>query len=1748
MSADIYYMYYCCLARRMGRVYPNLAALFLILLCSDVILAQNLAPQFLTDGDLKGFRIRENTPVGDIVYTLRARDPEGLPVLYGIQADFLKVNAQTGSVSVIRKIDYESAPSFNVIIIASDGTSETRQDVNIQVIDTNDELPLFTRDIYKDSISENAAVGTTIIQDLSVRDRDTINRLIEVRCAPEKIVDIEALDTCEKFGLKTLQASNLNWQGVLVLKGTVDFESQRSYQVPIESYDGNPENNVTISVEITVEPVQDTPPKWVYAPSQSIRENVAIGFPVTKVSAVDGDEGNPREIRYEIYDSRFNYFTMDSVTGQISTRPSTCVLCEAREVLNGSVTPPLLGDNPQTTAVTTVRITVEDINDNPPTFDQSSYTVSIPEDIPTGTALPGLFMTVTDSDSLYLLEAGAGTSYTFLLRNNTREFEVFPGIGQGTTTASMKVRDTSLIDYEKGPREYRMKIIAQERGTQELFSSETTVTVRITDVNDNAPVFTNSSYTAFVREDAGENTFVIKVSATDLDTTPELGTPSIRYSLSGTESDKFRIDSITGDVTVGNCGNSYCLDYEQVKFYELIVIAKDEGGKGQDVPAKLRINILDVNDNQPVFLIGQYGSTILEYETLPDPPVNVQATDADENSVIRYIIINQDGTDENLFQINATSGSITARRPVRFSDTKPNTDEIKIKVRAFDGLKEAFADVTLTVIDLNDGPPSFLVQSYNASIPETTRGVVPVTSVSAVDVDSTTTGAGVITYFIDGGDQDKFQISGTTGAITTTPNATFDYDVQNEYRMLVKARDNGNPSETGTTTVVVYILDRNNRNPYFQPANLRAAVFENVEINFIVTTITGRDPDRYPELHYYFGEPKRAYSPTGGEVDRSVYNFTDLFIVEERTGIVRTNRNLSRDETSLVTYPIIVVDRNATTWQTGTGTLIIDIIDVNDKAPVFKPLWTVADPVYYQELEEEKAQGTFVRVLVATDPDGAIDRYEMVRNPGQFFDINPQTGEVTVNRRMDFDFDKGNPQPKIYNFTVRAYDNGLSPLYSDATVIVNLTNINDNTPRFSKGSYSVNIKESGSPDGSKPGDFVLSVLATDLDAGLFGDVHYGLRDTETRFQVDRDTGNITLRANDLDREMNSDITFQVLAYDGDPDDQRTASVQVYVTLEDINDNPPEFTQDVYEKTIPEIYGTGQTILQLSARDKDIKDQNNLVFEYANTSINAMFYIDPALGFVEPARSLQGRANTYEMPIVVKDNGGRNPYKMDTAVLRIVVQAVTNHPPIWVIPPRDNMTIFVLEEQYLGMIVYDVEAKDDDTGVNSIVDYSFETALGDNVTRTPEFRINPITGVIRAERVFDREERDRYTLVLVARDRGGLKNTIFLRIVIMDVNDHLPRFYPKVFSRSIPEDKKLGTPVITLTATDEDNLPNAKTVYYSIIAGNEDGMFSIGQKNGTIMLIKGLNAEVKSSYTLEILGYNNVSDYSVISKRSLPQNMATVHIQVTDINDNAPRFTQSTFFACVSSSAALDTNILQLTAEDADSQNVLTYTMSGTNQFIVQSSSGMITNKALLGKEAGKTYSFEVTVTDGATTDTAKVELFVTNADNEAMIVLAQPPEEVRGIKTELENQLAVLLSKKENDRDTKVCISRIESHIGSDASVNTAWSDVYFHGLYRTSNGIFVAIASSELATLTQAVVSDPTNAADLSIFYVRQVGVNPAAGEAVFVSTPTLVVMIILIILLVLAILLCICCCCCIRKKHRDDKDKLFGGGASHM
>lgn len=100
------------------------------------------------------------------------------------------------------------------------------------------------------------------------------------------------------------------------------------------------------------------------------------------------------------------------------------------------------------------------------------------------------------------------------------------------------------------------------------------------------------------------------------------------------------------------------------------------------------------------------------------------------------------------------------------------------------------------------------------------------------------------------------------------------------------------------------------------------------------------------------------------------------------------------------------------------------------------------------------------------------------------------------------------------------------------------------------------------------------------------------------------------------------------------------------------------------------------------------------------------------------------------------------------------------------------------------------------------------------------------------------------------------------------------------------------------------------------------------------------------------------------------NLKLMYLISTKSND----LVSTVYFEGVSSAAALDTNILQLTAEDADGQNVLTYSMAASSQFVVQPSSGMITNKALLGREAGKTYTFEVTVTDGATTDTAQVEV------------------------------------------------------------------------------------------------------------------------------------------------------------------------------
>ncbi|XP_062622203.1 cadherin-87A-like [Saccostrea cucullata] len=1697
--------------------------------------------------DMNALRIEEDTAVGTVVYTLLAQGggPDGITYDM-LETDKFIVNRATGEVRLRRLLDYETNPTLLVTVIAtgSNGLQAQRQS-RVVIIDANDEPPVFSTDTLTASVSEDAPIGTTVYSNLRVTDVDTSNTgTITVECNVTKALASPYVDVCNKFKLNRQTSSNKDWNGFIYLDGTLDYETRPFYQMPLTAYDGV--HYTDRSLEITVLNVQDAPPRFIIANDVNTPEGLPAGTNVNYVKAVDGDTSNPRDIQYFFTQTTGDKFIIDPVTGNITNRipldresPAFAKGHEdlgiiAREVI--SLNPLVLGNDAQTTARTSVRINIYDINDQAPTFDPVNYQVSIPEDTPNKTPLPNLSLSVTD------LDVGPNGVYTLTLDQYTAEFEVSPATGQGSTPAIILVKNTSLIDYERGPRVYTMRVIAIETQNETPKQSGTaTVTVNILDVNDNLPQFNQASYTESILETAPGGTSVTKIQATDPDSGIR-GTSGIRFGLIGDGTNLFRIDPSSGVVFVENCptpGDGNCIDYEKKRRYDLTVTARDEEGSGQAVTINLIINILDVNDNAPEFTTAEYTSYIEESKTEPSPVVIVTANDPDSNSAVTYSVIS-DTT--NLWQIDRNSGKVTAKRPIYYSDTPSNQGFFIITVQATDGKFNPTANVRIYVIDINDNAPIFEASNYREVISETTLGNFYVLTVKANDRDSPTTGAGIIDYSIEVGASGKFVINGTSGVITTSPDATFDYDLTRLYNMTVKARDRGRPQQTGTCYVTIDILDTNNKDPYFTPSTQRADVYENVPIGFSVHKMLATDPDDQSQLNFFIVEPITAITPDGVLVDRNLYDITQLFSIEQQTGDVKTKSKLDRDRASVVTLTVNVVDITASPRQTGTGQLIINILEYNDQRPEFLPYRNVT-------IDEEQPIGTFVMALLATDQDDPIAEYQIIDNPNGFFAIGYQTGVVSISSRIDFELVESS------SFTAQVWDSGTPRLDNTATVYVTINNINDNSPIFDKGAYPVRI-----PENSQGGRFVTNVRAVDKDKGDYGVVRYSLDPQETRFTIDSVSGEIKVAPGaKLDREELGDISIQVTASDSPlyPVVRRFSTVTVYITLEDENDNPPIFNQPEYLQQIIETIPIFTHVLQVFANDADAGNNARLLFSKVPNSGDPdnFFAIQPSNGRISVNKSLLRNSGTYVFYVMARDENGSGPFN-STAKVTIIVLEATNSPPEWTIPPLDNMTINVLEEQYLGMLVYDVEAKDADRNDNGIIDYGFYVN-GVYTTTTNEFRINSITGVIRAEKVYDRETRDRYLLLLVARDRGDpyLETTRYLSVRILDVNDNVPKFptnsngETKVIQfEDVDENKPINSILGRLKgssfeAKDIDDAQYAK-VYYYIISGNEKGNFRMVPETGELILVKALDREVQSVYNLDIQATNNISDYTVIRnrrKRALDPSIATWRIQIKNANDVRPDFTQNLYHGCISVRSSLGQSIMKVEAKDADSVGSVTYSIqSGNtdNAIGIDSVTGVLYNAILMNNYGGRTFDLKLRATDqGTLYHNTTALVFVTEPSREVKLVVKQPATEVRQFFEQIKKSL------QKPNADGKIvfdyiCSTKIVDHVLDDGETTSLWSDVYISAVCKACNNMAYYIYPGEtlLNLLNQ---QRDANRDQFEMLYIESMEQGDAEKEYLD-RTPTLVVMILVIILIILALLFLLCACCFIRNKNREKEKRL--------
>ncbi|XP_042145867.1 fat-like cadherin-related tumor suppressor homolog isoform X2 [Ixodes scapularis] len=1148
-----------------------------------------------------------------------------------------------------------------------------------------------------------------------------------------------------------------------------------------------------------------------------------------------------------------------------------------------------------------VGITVEDVNDFPPMFSQPSYNTSVSEATPYTTSI--LKVHASDRDT----GANARVQYS-LEASALSTFHIDPVEG---------VIDLRIpLDHEAQPL-YHLVVTATDAGSPSALSSTAHVWVTVLDMNDNPPAFPQLSYSCAVSELAPRGQFVMRVAASDPDSSDR---DRLAYSIvGGNEAQAFAIDRKTGIVTLSNLHQ-----FPQQPTYLLNVSVTDGVYLSH---AKVKVAVLPSNRHSPAFTHTVYEAALPENRDAGFPVATVTATDKDRGHFghVTYAIRSDDCATH--FRIDNATGEIFTTKPL----DRESRHLYLIPVSATDGGgRLAFTMVRVTVTDVNDNEPQFAVSEYRVNIQVNTTVGTTILKVRAFDKDKGM--AATLQYSI----HDSGSLSNITSLFNVTHDsgevylkAPLEGKENNAYQFFVRVRDHGTPKPLeNVVPVTVVVMHPGELGPRVDLATSHYFLRESDPVGTVVLTLNASQP------HEHHGDPSSHQltytfvpAPAGSDHELDASTFS----LDERGRMILVGE-LDRERQAEY-YLAIRAETELSLVATVDVTVLVN--DENDNAPIFD------SASYRASVAENAEEGCAVAKLTAHDADRlqkiTYEFYEGNDPAADIFRVDAITGTVTTLVALDRE------AVPSYNFTVSARDDGLPPRSATTWVFVEVVDVNDNAPAFARPRYDAAILED-----AVPGTVIVTLETSDPDgvgAGL--DLYVVSGDPEERFGV-RSTGEVFV-GRPLDREATASYFLEVVATDG----VFVATTQLAIDVLDANDNPPVCLKSKYTELVSESIAVNTYILTVEATDAD-ENRNAQLRYYLSGKGSDDFFINSTTGVLRTSRLLdRERQPRFRLTAHVQD-WGQWDWECTSAV-EILLSDVNDNAPAF---GQDAYTATVAEDVDVGTLVAKVHATDRDLGFNRRVSYSFvDSARG-------HFSIDETSGIVMLNRPLDREERATFNLTVQASDHGTpqLSSLATLLIVVQDVNDNPPEFSRKFYHAVVSEASAVGVEVLKVLATSRDSGLNAEVTYF-FSAGNELGHFSIDAKTGSVKVAKPLDYEDVRDYFLTVLARDG----------GLPalSNQASVNVSVTDYNDCPPMFGLPVYNAVVREDARVGDRIIQVIASDADSaaNAALQYAIvrgDRHGQFAIDKETGYISVAASLDREMISNYVLEVECTDGGT--------------------------------------------------------------------------------------------------------------------------------------------------------------------------------------
>ncbi|XP_036060636.1 protocadherin gamma-A7 isoform X6 [Onychomys torridus] len=607
----------------------------------------------------------------------------GVRIISKGKTQLFSLNPRSGSLVTAGRIDREElcaqSPrcliSFNILV----EDKMNLYPIEVEIMDVNDNAPRFLTEEINVKIMENAAPGMRFpLTEATDSDVGT-NSLQKYQLSPNR-----------HFSLVVQNGDDGTKYPELVLEKVLDREEEGVHHLVLTAYDGgNPPRTGTASIRVTVVDVNDHTPVFSLPRYQAtVPENVPVGTRLLTVNAVDLDEGINGEVTYsfrKITRELLQIFQLDSLTGELSTLKGLDYEESSFYELEVQAQ-----DGAGSLTKAKVLITILDVNDNAPGVTVTSVSSPVPEDTPPGTVVALFYLQDKDSGKNGEVTCSFPENLPFKLERSIDNY--------------YRLVTAQNLDRERMSM-YNITLKATDGGIPPL-STETHISIHVSDTNDNPPTFSDSSYSIYIPENNPRGSSIFSVTAQDPDSDKNA---QVTYALA---EDTIQGVPVSSYISINSdTGVLYALgsfDYEQFRNLQLRVTARDSGDPPLSSNVSLNLFVLDKNDNAPEILyptLPTDGSTGVELAPRSAEPgylvTKVVAVDKDSgpNAWLSYRLLK--ASEPGLFSVGLHTGEVRTARALLDRDALKQSLVVAVQDH---GQPPLSATVTLTVAVANSIP------------------------------------------------------------------------------------------------------------------------------------------------------------------------------------------------------------------------------------------------------------------------------------------------------------------------------------------------------------------------------------------------------------------------------------------------------------------------------------------------------------------------------------------------------------------------------------------------------------------------------------------------------------------------------------------------------------------------------------------------------------------------------------------------------------------------------------------------------------------------------------------------------------------------------------------------------------------------------------------------------------------------------------------------------------------------------------